>query len=45
MKDTQSPQISQKQDGLYIYICEMMKTMSPASYHLNGFITIMYLSR
>ena len=34
--DTQSAQISQKQDGRKIYV--IMKTMSPPGYHHNGFI-------
>ena len=34
--DTQSAQISQKQDGRNIYA--IMKTMCPAGYHHNGFV-------
>ena len=34
--DTQSAQISQKQDGRNIYA--IMKTMCPPSYHHNGFV-------
>ena len=34
--DTQSAQISQKQDELNIYV--MMKTMCPPGYHCNGFV-------
>ena len=33
--DTQSAQISQKQDGRNIYV--IMKTMCPPGYHHNGF--------
>ena len=35
--DTQSAQISQKQDGRNIYV--IMKTMCPPGYHKNGFMT------
>ena len=34
--DTQSAQISQKQDGCNIYVT--MKTMCPPGYHHNGFV-------
>ena len=34
--DTQSAQISQKQDGRNIYV--IMKTMCPHGYHNNGFV-------
>ena len=34
--DTQSAQISQKQDKRNIY--EIMKTMCPPGYHHNGFV-------
>ena len=34
--DTQSAQISQKQDGHNIYV--IMKTMCPPGYHHNGFV-------
>ena len=34
--DTQSAQISQKQDGRNIYV--IMKTMCPPGYHHNGFV-------
>ena len=34
--DTQSAQISQKQDGRNIYA--IMKTMCPPGYHHNGFV-------
>ena len=34
--DTQSVQISQKQDGRNIYA--IMKTMCPPGYHHNGFV-------
>ena len=34
--DTQSVQISQKQDGRNIYV--IMKTMCPPGYHHNGFV-------
>ena len=34
--DTQSAQISQKQDERNVY--EIMKTMCPPSYHHNGFV-------
>ena len=34
--DTQSAQISQKQDERNIYV--IMKTMCPPSYHHNGFV-------
>ena len=34
--DTQSAQISQKQDGLNIYV--IMKTMCPPGYHHNSFV-------
>ena len=34
--DTQSAQISEKQDGCNIYV--IMKTMCPTSYHHNGFM-------
>ena len=34
--DTQSAQISQKQDGRNIYV--IMKTMCPLDYHHNGFM-------
>ena len=36
--DTQSAQISQKQDGRHIYA--IMKTVCPPGYHHNGFVTI-----
>ena len=40
--DTQSAQISQKQDErniyIYIYIYIIMKTMCPPGYHHNGFV-------
>ena len=38
--DTQSAQISQKQDerNIYIYIYAIMKTMCPPGYHHNGFV-------
>ena len=36
--DTQSAQISQKQDECNIYIYEIMKTMCPPGYHHNGFV-------
>ena len=36
--DTQSAQISQKQDGHNIYV--IMKTMCPPSYQHNGFVAI-----
>ena len=35
--DTQSAQISQKQDGRNTYV--IMKTMCPPSYHCNSFAT------
>ena len=35
-RDTQSPQISQKQDGRNIYI--ILKTMCSPDYHHNGFM-------
>ena len=35
--DTQSAQISQKQDERNIYV--IMKTMCPPGYHQNGFVT------
>ena len=34
--DTQSPQISHKQDERNIYV--IMKTMCPPGYHHNGFV-------
>ena len=34
--DTQSAQISQKQDGHNIYVT--MKTLCPPGYHRNGFV-------
>ena len=34
--DTQTPQISQKQDGRNIYA--IMKTMCPPGYYHNGFV-------
>ena len=34
--DTQSAQMSQKQDGCNIYVT--MKTMCPLGYHNNGFV-------
>ena len=34
--DTQSAQISQKQDGRNIYV--IIKTMCPPGYHHNGFV-------
>ena len=34
--DTQSAQISQKQDGRNVYA--IMKTMCPPGYHHNGFV-------
>ena len=34
--DTQSAEISQKQDGHNIYV--IMKTMCPPGYHRNGFM-------
>ena len=34
--DTQSPEISQKQDGHNIYA--IMKTICPLGYHHNGFV-------
>ena len=34
--DTQSAQISQKQDGRNMYV--IMKTMCPPGYHHNGFV-------
>ena len=36
IRDTQSAQISQKQDGGNIYA--IMKTMCPSGYHHNGFV-------
>ena len=36
--DTQSAQISQKQDEHNIYIYAIMKTMCPPGYHYNGFV-------
>ena len=36
IRDTQSAQIAQKQDGRNIY--EIMKTMCPPGYHHNGFV-------
>ena len=36
--DTQSAQISQKQDWRNIYV--IMKTMCPPGYHHNGFVAI-----
>ena len=36
IQDTQSAQISQKQDGRNIYV--IMKTMCPPGYHHNGFV-------
>ena len=38
--DTQSAQISQKQDerNIYVYIYAIMKTMCPPGYHHNGFV-------
>ena len=36
MHNTQSAQISQKQDGHNIYV--IMKTMCPPGYHHNGFM-------
>ena len=36
IRDTQSAQISQKQDGRNIYAIK--KTMCPLRYHHNGFI-------
>ena len=36
--DTQSAQISQKQDEHNIYIYVIMKTMCPPTYDLNGFV-------
>ena len=35
-RDTQSAQISQKQDERNIYV--IMKTMCPPGYHRNGFV-------
>ena len=35
--DTQSAEISQKQDERNIYV--IMKTMCPPGYHNNGFVT------
>ena len=39
--DTQSAQISQKQDERNIYV--IMKTMCPLSYHHNGFVATLAL--
>ena len=36
IRDTQSAQISQKQDGRNIYA--IMKTIPPIGYHYNGFV-------
>ena len=36
--DTQSAQISQKQDERNIYIYVIMKTMCPPGYHHNDFV-------
>ena len=38
--DTQSAQISQKQDerNIYVIIYVIMKTMCPPGYHHNGFV-------
>ena len=36
IRDTQSAQISQKQDECNIYV--IMKTICPPSYHHNGFV-------
>ena len=38
IQDTQSAQISQKQDERNIYIYVIMKTMCPPGYHHNGFV-------
>ena len=37
IQDTQTAQISQKQDERNIYV--IMKTMCPPGYHHNGFVT------
>ena len=37
IEDTQSAQISQKQDERNIYVYEIMKRMWPPGYHQNGF--------
>ena len=38
LHDTQSAQISQKQDERNIYIYVIMKTMCPPGYHHNDFV-------
>ena len=38
MHNTQSPQISQKQDGRNIYA--IMKTMHPPGYHHHGLVVV-----
>ena len=41
--DTQSAQISQKQDERNIYV--IMKTMCPPGYHHNDFVQLIHLGR